>query len=111
MKYALVAGFLFYAAPALADTDYTSVKAWLDECQQKTRTCYGFVQGVIETAKAFSGPNTSSPVCLPPDLQAPPVAEYILNVVHAPGNADMEILPFSHVILDALKVSYPCRPS
>ena len=115
MKYAIIAGLLFFATPSLAGSshnypDYITAKAWLQECQQKTRTCYGFVQGVIETAKAFSGPNTSSPVCLPEDLQATVVAEYVLDVIQAPGNAGMQETPFTHLILDALSSSYPCQP-
>ena len=83
---------------------------WVTECEANSPSCYDFVQGVIETARLMAH-KSNLDVCLPPDLDANHVVDYIMFHVKTRTGSALQYETLPSVVLGALEANYPCNPS
>ena len=104
MKYAL-AVILLTASQANANDDLLRTRSWVEECTQEEKTCYAFAQGVIEAARTYD----TEALCLPTPVDTPRIVASIMSA--AKQHPEINAAKFSDVILQSLKVNFPCKAS
>ena len=83
---------------------------WVTECEKNSQSCYDFVQGIIETARTMAM-KAKLDVCLPAELNANHVVEYIMAHVKTRTGSALQYEPLSDVVIGALEANYPCKGS
>lgn len=93
---------LMLAALALS-TSAPEKTSWYEQCAQGSFTCYGYIQGIYETARATKA------ICAPDEFNAPDMAKYMITFMDAAGNEDTKTMSFSGLVIAALESDYPCK--